>query len=293
VTFLIVGASGFIGRYILAEARRAGVVAIGTQASARRPDLLRFDLARDRLDRAAIAPVLDSDGDAWLVVAAAFSQIDRCRLERDVSYRINVEGTIRLLRDSAALGLRPVFLSSSFVFDGRGGGYGDRDARAPISEYGRQKAEVEGFIERELPAALVLRLDKTVGADPSERHLLSEWWAAATRGCAIRCIANQLFSPTLVDDVGRGVVVACRRRLSGIYNLANAEAWSRADLARLFVGMAAPGTAIEEVSQHDLGFADLRPERTTLDSRAFVAATDVVFTPMQAVVGSFLRAVSR
>jgi dTDP-4-dehydrorhamnose reductase len=292
VKFLVVGASGFIGRHILAEARRSGVPAIGTQSSARREGLIRFDLSHDRLRDAAIGPILDSGGDAWVVIAAAFSQIDRCLLERDLSYRTNVEGTIQLLRDSAALGLRPVFLSSSFVFDGRRGGYGDHDARAPISEYGRQKAEVEAFIERELPAALVLRLDKTVGDDPAERHLFSEWWAAAANGCAIRCIEHQFFTPTLVDDIGRGIIGACRRRLSGIYNLANAETMSRADLARQFVEMAALGTAVEEVSQRDLGFADLRPERSSLDSRTFVAATEMEFTGMRTVLASFLRAVS-
>jgi dTDP-4-dehydrorhamnose reductase len=290
--FVVVGASGFIGRRILAEARRSGATAVGTQCRAGQSGLVRFDLLCDRLVDAAIRPIVHADGDAWIVIAAALSQIDRCLLERDVSYRINVEGTIRLLRDAVSLGLRPVFLSSSFVFEGGRGGYGDRDARAPINEYGRQKAEVESFIESELPATLVLRLDKAVGDDPTERHLFSEWWAAATNGCAIRCIANQVFSPTLVDDIGRGVVAACQRRLSGIYNLANGETMSRAALARRFAEMAALPTRIEEVSQDALGFADLRPERTGLDSRALVAATDMEFTAMRTVLRAFLRAVS-
>jgi len=289
---LVVGASGFIGRHILAEARRQGAAVFGTQASARHSDLIRFDLSRDRFGE-TLAPCLDSNAETWVVVAAALSQIDRCVTERALSRRINVAGTIELLRDSASHGLRPVFLSSSFVFDGCRGGYGDFDPRAPISEYGRQKAEVEAFIDSELPAALVLRLDKTVGADPGEKHLFSEWLTMAAAGCPIRCIANQVFSPTLVDDIARGVVAACRGRLSGVYNLAGPDAIARADLARQFVDLARLGGCVEEVSQHDLGFADLRPEKSSLDSRRFVAATGLELAGVRSVLESFLRAAGR
>jgi len=283
---IVVGASGFIGGHILRAAREAGVEALGTQSTARRPDLMVFDLRRDRLEEKFREAWLE--GQVHVIVAGAFSQIDRCLLERDTSHAVNVDGTIRLLRDAVSLGAVPVFLSSSFVFDGRRGHYGDHDAHSPISEYGRQKAEVERFVMQDLPGALVLRLDKTVGDDPAEKHLLSEWWDAVQARRPIRCIQDQQFSPTFVDDVARGVVLACRQELRGVLNLTNSECWLRSQFAEQFVAESGAESEVVQVSQSDLGFADLRPEKSSLDSSAFVRATGLRFTPMHQVMTSFL-----
>jgi len=288
---IVVGASGFIGGHILRSAREAGVEALGTQSTARRQELTVFDLRRDRLEEKFGDACLD--GQVHVIVAGAFSQIDRCLLERDTSHAVNVEGTIRLLRDAVSLGAVPVFLSSSFVFDGRRGHYGDHDAHSPISEYGRQKAQVERFVTQELPGALVLRLDKTVGDDPAEKHLLSEWWDAVTKCRPIRCIQDQQFSPTFVDDVAQGVVLACRQGLRGVLNLTNSECFLRSELAEQFVAESGAVSEVVQMSQTDLGFVDLRPEKSSLESSAFVRATGVRFTPMHQVMTSFLDKVRR
>ena len=288
MNLLVIGASGFIGRHILVEAKRVGLSVLGTRSTSSSQGLIGFDLRRDGLGN---VPGVRDWADGSVVVAAAFPQIDRCLTERDVSRAINVDGTIRILREAHHRGFRPVFLSSSFVFDGRDGHYADAAERAPISEYGRQKAEVESFVERELPSALVLRLDKTIGTVPDEKHLFSEWWAAASDRRPIRCIEKQWFSPTLVDDVARGVVAACQRGLHGIYNLAGSEVMSRVELAHRFVELSGLTVAIEEVSQRDLGFVDLRPERSSLDSSAFVRETGLRFTTLDEALRTFLSAV--
>ena len=46
---LVVGASGLVGRCLLAALRRQGYSALGTQCSSRHDGLLRFDLGRDRI----------------------------------------------------------------------------------------------------------------------------------------------------------------------------------------------------------------------------------------------------
>jgi dTDP-4-dehydrorhamnose reductase len=289
MTIIVIGASGFIGGHILRTARRSQLTAIGTQSSSNRSDLEVFDLRTDALE--SLYSKVRTDGPAFVIVAAALAQIDRCLVEREVSRAINVDGTTRLLREAAALGAVPVFLSSSFVFNGRRGNYLESDPRSPISEYGRQKAEVEEFMERELPDGLALRLDKTVGDSPAERHLLSEWWNNLISETPINCIRDQRFSPTFVEDVALGVLLACRAGLRGVYNLCAPDCYLRADLAEQFVKAAGYSATIAEKSQAELGFLDLRPERSSLDSSAFVRATSFTFTPIERVMSSFLARV--
>lgn len=286
MTVVVIGASGFIGSHILRAARDAGLHAIGTQSAAARPDLHHFDLRTDRLD--ALLSRIEVQRPLFVVLAAALAQIDRCRAERSLSRLINVDGTIRVLREAVALDARAVFLSSSFVFDGRDGNYLEGSPHSPISEYGRQKAEVEAFVEHDLPGGLALRLDKTIGDCPGEQHLLTEWWKNIVANAPIKCIRGQRFSPTLVNDVAKGVLLACRHDLRGVYNLCAPACYLRADLAARFVAEAGGSVPVIEETQGDLGFVDLRPERSSLNPAAFMAATSFAFTSMDDVMATFI-----
>ena len=289
VKILVVGASGFVGKHILRQALRAGHDAIGTQSQDRGGDLIHFDLTRHRLHDRIPRSWFEGGTPVRVVLSAAIPSPDRCRLERDLAYATNVTGALQLLRDAGDLGAAPVFLSSSFVFDGHRGNYGDLEARTPISEYGRHKTEVEETLERTMPDALVLRLDKTVGDDPAEHHLVTEFWKLAREGKTIRCIEGQDFSVTLVDDVARGTLLACERRLAGIYNVANPEHYTRVELARLFLEASGMSVPVEAVPQSQLGFADMRSLKSWLDSTRLMQATGLAFTPVRTIFESFLQ----
>jgi dTDP-4-dehydrorhamnose reductase len=286
--FLVVGASGFVGSHLLAHIRRAGWQALGTRS---RPSgdqrLLALDLAGERITDRVPREFFDAPGSAWVVVCACLSQIDRCRRESAVSRQINVTGTRRLIEDACERGARVVFLSSSFVFDGSRGPYKEDALRAPLSEYGRHKAEIEDFLAARPGRSLVLRLDKIIGDDPREKHLLSEWQALARAGAPIECIAGQVISPTLVDDVARGIVAACALNLTGVYHLANPESIARSDLAAGFVEAIGLDARIVCREQSQFGFADLRPLQCSLDSSRFIAATRLRFTPLREIFATY------
>lgn len=285
---LIIGASGFIGRHILAYAKSLGYEVLGT-ASRPRPaeGLLGLDLAKDRLTDKVPVSFFQAGGPIFVVVSAAICQIDCCYREREVTRAVNVANTIRLMEEAAVLGARPVYLTSSFVFDGRAGYYTESDTHSPISEYGRQKADIESHCcQRNLDWFLV-RLDKIVGDDPAEGHLFAEWYRWSQAKHPIVCMANQLFSPTHVDDVARAIILGCQKGLTGLYNVANSEYFYRDELARQFFKLLGREASIVCKTQQELGFADLRPEKSYLDAGRFVQATGLRFLTMRQVMSRF------
>ena len=287
--FLVIGASGFVGWHVLTHVRALGYEALGTASSQTAGGLLPFDLTRDRIEERVPASWWGRGGLAIGVIASAVTQIDRCAQELQLARQVNVDGTIRLINDLVGCGVKPIYLSSSFVFDGSLGYYPDDFPHSPISEYGRHKSEVERYMRERVAEGLTLRLDKIVGDDPAERHLFSEWWGWITSGRPILCIDGQVISPTLVDDIARAVVRGCERGLRGVLNAANPEFFSREELARQF--LAAVGREAEVVcqSQEALGFQDLRPLRSYLDSSQFVGATGMRWTPMRQVFTRFME----
>lgn len=284
---LFIGASGFVGRHALAAARQAGWEALGTQSGRRHPDLLTFDLLTDRIADRLPADWRAGRHPAWGIVCASVRQVDECFRNRERSHRINVEGTVRLIEDLLALGIRPLFISTSWVFDGVEGYYVETHPRGAVCEYGRQKAEVETWLEREHPDLPVLRLDKIVGDDPAEDHLFTEWLGWLQAGRPLQCIAGQIMSPTFVKDIGPAILSACTRSLTGLYHAANPEFFTRDELARQFLAILGRPGEIVCRPQEDFHFADPRPQKTYLDASKFLAATGMRFTTMRAVIRAF------
>ena len=126
----MIGAAGFLGRAFLEAYRRAHPGTIGTCAGGGAgagpagPGVARADLPRRLADT----------GHREALILAGVASIVRCERDPAGTRAVNVEGTLRLAEALLAAGVRPVFASSDYVFDGvarrlpRGGRPG---ARAP------------------------------------------------------------------------------------------------------------------------------------------------------------------
>jgi len=287
--FLVIGGSGFVGRNLLAHLEAEGYQGLGTKRTSSRSDLIAFDLAKDRIQNCIDPEFFRGDETVVGVITAGISQIDRCYNERETTNVINVENTIRLIEDLQSLGAKPVFISSHAVFDGETGYDNEDRPTRPISEYGRQKAEVERFIAEQGRDVLVLRLDKVVGDNPNDPHMFSEWHEWVLNDKAITCIQGQLFAPTHVDDIARAIVLSCELDLGGVFNLAGPEFFTREELARQFVNIIGGEATIISKPMEDFGFLDGRPLKSYLDSTKFVNATGMRFTSMRTVINSFIQ----
>lgn len=288
--FLIVGASGFVGRHTYDYAKSLGYKVLGTQAREGDPHLIVFDLLKDRIADCLEDSFLRGEPPIFGIICAGIASTDRCFLEKERSHEINVTGTIRLIEDLVKLNIKPVYLSTSAVFDGRVGYYPDIYPYSPLSEYGRQKVKVEEYIRTHIPQALILRLDKVVDDDVAARNMFSEWYQLIRESKPILCIEDQLFAPTSVKDVAKAIILSCQKGLSGCYNLANTEFFLRVELLKQF--MLAMGESTQVVckpADQLLNLLEPRGPKSYLDSSKFVQATDIKFTSMRTVINNFLK----
>jgi dTDP-4-dehydrorhamnose reductase len=267
--FLVIGASGFIGRHLMRYAAPQGCKARGTHSGRRPLPMPKLQLGQDRVLDCVDRSFLEGEHPCGVVYATTFGPIDDCCRNPQESRLVNVEAVLQVMTDLRRTNVRHIFLSTSAVFDGKQGGYAEGAACNPLNLYATQKRDVELWLNEHLPEALVLRIDKVVGTDPIDEHLFSQWRRLAAHGQPIRCVENMVFSPTLVDDVARGIVEACRRGLSGLYHLAPDQSHSRESLARLFIEQmdAESQVVVEPAARFD--FAEPRPLRTDLDGSRF------------------------
>ena len=289
MNIFFLGASGFVGSYALRLARQRGHQVWGTCSRAPRDGLIACDLLTDNLRDVlrTLKPVQQAP--SFGVLCASVRQIDQCFLERDLTRKINVERTIDALKAFEEAGFTPVFLSTSYVFDGHRGYYAEGDKPGAVCEYGRQKAEVERWMLERQPGGLILRLDKIVGGSPAESHLFTEWMEWLKKGRPLTCIADQIMSPTHVEDMARALLLACEHRLTGVYHTANTEYFSREELARQFCALMGINGEVSARPMSSFTFADPRPLKTYLDSSRFIRETGMRFTSMRETILEFKR----
>src|SRR5262245_48028655 len=150
---LVVGASGYLGRHFLAEFREADASTVGTSRRPTGNGLVPLDLMAPDVGG------LPLSGCRQAVIAAAITKVDACEADPEGTRRVNVLGTLALVRQLWDRDILPVFLSSDYVFPGTDpSGYGDSAQPCPATEYGRQKAEVEAALGTSGRPHLVLRL---------------------------------------------------------------------------------------------------------------------------------------
>lgn len=153
MTFLLTGASGFLGAYVLITARQRGKEI--------RPVYRSTHSAKGESEAVLVS---DLDGSAnWsqalngvdvVIHAAARAHIMREEaLDPLAEYRrVNVEGTLNLARQAAAAGVRRFVFISSIKVNGEatlpGRPFTADDAPAPEDAYGLSKAEAEAQLKQ-------------------------------------------------------------------------------------------------------------------------------------------------
>lgn len=285
--YLIIGASGFVGRNLIRHIRTSGREAVGTQSVPRCADLSAFDLYSDRILDRVPRSFFQGTEKTCVIVSAVISDMDRCLVERERSYRINVTNMITMIEDVAAVGAKPVFISSNFVFDGALGYYNETDPVSPVNEYGRHKAEVEAYLTQHLPQAFIARFDKVVSHDPTERHLLANWYRDIAAGRPVVALRDSILTPTYVEDVARALIFAAEEDLRGIYHVTNAEFFYREELARQFCRALGKEVKIISRSVQEFNFPDKRALSSYLDGSRFAALANMRFTAMSEVFRRF------
>ncbi|MBA2666282.1 MAG: sugar nucleotide-binding protein [Trueperaceae bacterium] len=205
---------------------------------------------------------------AWAVVnATSYGGVDDAEGDPDSCFRSEAEGPGVLAAACAERGTAFVTFSSGLVFDGaRIDPYLERHPSAPLSVYGRAKAEAERLVLMHLPAALVVRTSFLFGhgdaADPATRAL-----RALARAEEVWAPTDLVVSPTFVADLVEATLDLLVDGERGVWHLSNGGEASWCEFARLSAEHGGWDRAvIVPCLQAELAFSAPRPRYSVLGS---------------------------
>jgi dTDP-4-dehydrorhamnose reductase len=250
----ILGASGLLGKALMREWSGDEVVGLGS----RDVDIRDADRVREVLQKAR---------PDWIVLAAAYTDVDGCESHPDRAFAVNRDGAVNVAQAAQRIGAKLLFLSSDYVFDGKKTSpYETGDARNPQSVYGRSKAEAEIQLQEVLPECCIARTSWLFGA--GGKCFPDTILKLAASRPALDVVSDQRGCPTYSVDLARAIIELCRKDASGIVHVTNAGNCSWFEFAREIVKGAGLATEVRPVSSQQMARPAPRPAYSVLSSKS-------------------------
>lgn len=214
-----------------------------------------------------VSRIVQSTRPDWIVLAAAYTDVDGCEINDQLARNINYGGAVHVAEAARQAGSRLLFVSTDYVFDGlKNAPYETTDARQPRSVYGKWKAEAEIKLTELLPECVILRTSWLFGTGgkcfPDTILKL-----AATRP-AIDVVNDQRGSPTYAVDLANAIIRLCRKEASGIVHATNLGDCTWFEFAQEILAKSGSKTIVRPTTSDKFVRAAERPKYSVLSPRS-------------------------
>ena len=251
----IFGGTGLLGKALVGEWKQREwkqdeVIALGSRDA-------------DIRDAVAVTDAVRKTRPDWIVLAAAYTDVDGCESNSDLAFSVNTRGAVNVAKAAKQQGARLLLLSTDYVFDGAGTAPYETDhTRAPRSVYGRSKADAEEQIGAVLPECCIVRTSWLfgIGGKCFPDTILK---LAATRS-EIEVVDDQRGSPTHAPDLARAIIQLCRGGATGIVHVTNLGECSWFEFARAIVAGAGLKTTVRPTTSDKFVRPAERPKYSVL-----------------------------
>ena len=233
-TLLITGVNGLLGQKVLEQALKLKYNVFGIDVHDH-----AFVKAKgfqyqplDITDRRAVRKTVLTIYPHYIINTAAMTNVDGCEKQKELCWRINVEGVENLIYAARKIGSRIVHLSTDYVFDGDHGPYSEEDTCAPLGYYGKSKlASENALLASDLEFAIV-RTMVLYGVGINVRPNFVTWLISALREKKpVTIVTDQLGSPTLADDLAGAILKIIELEKWDIFHVAGSEVIDRYNFA--------------------------------------------------------------
>jgi dTDP-4-dehydrorhamnose reductase len=217
-----------------------------------------------------------------VINTAAYNQVDRCEIERELSWSVNAVGPQQLAELCAHASIRLVHYSTDYVFDGeKKSPYLETDAPNPLNHYAAGKLAGEQAVLRTSAKHLVLRTSWVFGWHPTQKKsFVHTMLRMAQEGRELKATTDQASVPTFAPDLAQWTLDLVRRGANGLIHAVNDEgvsrhAWTLAILAEAVrVGLIPQAAPVEEVTSASFNSTMRRPAYTVMSNEKLAKLLD-------------------
>lgn len=221
-------------------------------------DLPDFDLTRSSVEEEVIESVPD-----LIIHAGAYTDVDGAEREPDLALAVNARGTEQIARAAARLGIRLIYISTDYVFDGKQRTpYREGDSPRPINRYGWSKWKGEQAVLMSGASALVIRTAWLYGS--VGKNFVKSIMRAAQRESILEVVNDQSGCPTYAEDLAAAVASLIAKDVEGVIHVTNRGQCTWYEFAQAIVREMGFGCSVIPITTEQAGRLAKRPSYSVL-----------------------------
>lgn len=206
---LVTGVKGQLGFDIVNLLTEQGVECKGV-------DIDDFDLT----DAKAVHDAVVGYAPDVVIHCAAFTAVERAEEDKDLCYKVNVDGTQNMVDAAKELDAKFVYFSTDYVFPGTGEhAYEVDDPTGPTNQYGLTKLLGEKAVTEHLEKYFICRISWVFGENGN--NFIKTMLKLAKTHDTLTVVDDQIGSPTYCKDVAKLVCEMIRTEKYGTYHVTN------------------------------------------------------------------------
>ena len=253
---LVTGVKGQLGYDVVNELNKRGHQPIGV-------DIEEMDITDSKSVSSVIGQVCPDavvHCAAWTAVDAAEDNVEKVRL-------VNAVGTENIAKECKKLGCKMMYISTDYVFDGRGDKPWQPDCKdyKPVNVYGMTKLEGELAVAQNLEKYFIVRIAWVFGKNG--KNFIKTMLNVGKTHDTVRVVNDQIGTPTYTYDLARLIVDMIETDKYGYYHATNEGGYiSWYDFTKEIYRQAGYKTEVIPVTTAEYGLSKAaRPFNSRLD----------------------------
>ena len=223
----------------------------------------------DILDRPRVAEKLAATSPAWVINAAAFTNVDWCESNDVKAFQVNALGARHIAESCPPAASRLVQISTDYVFDGKKAApYTEHDVPGPLNVYGITKLAGEHYAQNLHSRCYVLRTSGLYGTHAcwgKRRNFVDTMLALAEQKDEIRVVCDEVLTPTFTEDLAEQIRVLIESEPPpGIYHATNAGECSWYEFAKKIFELSGKSVRLEKTTAAEWKSPARRPAYSVL-----------------------------
>ena len=298
--FFVTGVNGQLGHDVMNELHNRGHQGIGSDLAPAYAGVADGSavtgmpyVSLDITDKAAVEQVLRDASPDVVIHCAAWTAVDMAEDDDKVALvrSVNADGTRNIADVCKALDCKMLYLSTDYVFDGKGTEPWKPDCKdyKPLNIYGQTKLEGELAVSETLEKFFIVRIAWVFGLNG--KNFIKTMIHVGKTHDTVRVVNDQIGTPTYCFDLARLLVDMCETEKYGYYHATNEGGYiSWYDFCVEFYRQYGLNTRVIPVTTEEYGLSKAaRPFNSRLDKSKLVEAG---FTPLptwQDAVARYLK----
>jgi dTDP-4-dehydrorhamnose reductase len=229
---LITGSNGLLGQAVTAIFTRESDFEL-ILTSFEESSYLNYGntyLTLDITKKEDVKRIIDFHSPDVIVNCAAYTNVDKCESERELSWRINVDGVKNIIIAARRNNSKLIHFSTDYVFDGKNGPYTEESVPNPVSFYGREKLASENAIITSDIDYAIIRTVVLYGTGTNIKPNFVLWFIDKLKNNEpVNIVTDQISNVTMIDDLAYGTLKIIEKKKTGVFNIAGRDIISRYD----------------------------------------------------------------